>query len=38
MIGEDALVSVAQLEARPTGDKEVAGSTPTGSATFFRAD
>ena len=27
-----------QLDARPTGDQEVAGSTPTGSATFFRGD
>ena len=30
--------SVAELDARPTGDQEVAGSTPppsTGSATFF---
>ena len=30
--------SVAQLDARPTGDQEVAGPTPTGSATFFRGD
>ena len=30
--------SVAQLDARPTGDQEVAGSTPAGSATFFRGD
>ena len=29
---------VAQLDARPTGDQEVAGSTPTGLATFFRED
>ena len=29
---------MAQLDARPTGDQEVAGSTPTGSATFFRRD
>ena len=29
-------VSGAQLDARPTGDQEVAGSTPAGSATFFR--
>ena len=28
--------SVAQLNARPTGDQEIAGSTPAGSATFFR--
>ena len=28
--------SVAQLDARPTGDQEVACSTPAGSATFFR--
>ena len=30
--------SVAQLDARPTGDQKVAGSTPAGSATFFRGD
>ena len=30
--------SVAQLDARPTGNQEVAGSTPAGSATFFRGD
>ena len=30
--------SVAQLDARPTGDQEVAGSTPTRSATFFHGD
>ena len=30
--------SVAQLDARPTGDQEVAGSTPTGLATFLRGD
>ena len=29
---------VAHLDARPTGDKEVAGSTPAGSAIFFRGD
>ena len=29
---------VAQLDARPTGDQEVAGSTPAGSATLFRGD
>ena len=29
---------VAQLDARPTGDQEVAGSTPAGSATFFTRD
>ena len=28
--------SVAQLDARPTSDQEVAGSTPAGSPTFFR--
>ena len=28
--------SVAQLDAPPTGDQEVAGSIPAGSATFFR--
>ena len=30
--------SVAQLDACPTGDQEVAGSTPAVSATFFRGD
>ena len=30
--------SVAQLDAHPTGDQEVAGLTPSGSATFFRGD
>ena len=30
--------SVVQLDARPTGDQEVTGSTPAGSATFFRGD
>ena len=30
--------SVAQLDARPTGDQEVAVSTPGGSATFTRGD
>ena len=30
--------SVAQLDARPTVDQEVVGSTPAGSATFFRGD
>ena len=30
--------SVAQLAAHPTGDQEVAGSIPAGSATFFRGD
>ena len=34
----DKLASMAQLDARPTGDQEVAGSTPTGSATLFRVD
>ena len=29
---------VAQLDACPTGDQEVADSTPTVSATFFRGD
>ena len=29
---------MAQLDARPTGDQEVAGSTPAGSATFFCGD
>ena len=31
----DELASVAQLDARSTGDLEVVGSTPTGSATLF---
>ena len=30
--------SVAQLDAHPTGDQEVAGSSPAGSATFIRGD
>ena len=30
--------SMAQLDAQLTGDQEVAGSTPIGSATFFRRD
>ena len=29
---------MAQFDARPTGDQEVAGSTPAESATFFRGD
>ena len=29
---------MAQLDAYPTGDQEVVGSTPAGSATFFRGD
>ena len=29
---------MAQLDARPTGNQEVAGSTPAGSATLFRGD
>ena len=33
-----ALASKAQLDARPTGDQEVVGLTPTGSATFFHGD
>ena len=32
------MASVAHLDAHPTGDQEVAGSTPAGSATFFRGD
>ena len=32
------MTSVAQLDARPTVDQEVAGSNPAGSATFFRKD
>ena len=30
--------SVAQLDARQTGDQEVVGLTPAGSATFFHGD
>ena len=30
--------SVAPLGARPTGDQEVAGSTPARSTTFFHGD
>ena len=30
--------SVAQLNARPTGDQEVAGSNPAGLTTFFHGD
>ena len=29
---------MAQLDARPTGDLEVVGSSPAGSATFFHGD
>ena len=29
---------MAQLDAPPTGDQEIVGSNPTGSATFFRGD
>ena len=29
---------MAQLDARSTSDQEVAGSTPAGSAAFFRGD
>ena len=29
---------MAQSDVRPTGDQEVAGSTPAGSAAFFRGD
>ena len=32
------LASVAQLDALPTGDQEVAGLTHAGSATFFHGD
>ena len=32
------LPSMAQLDGCPTGDQEVAGSTPTWSATFFHGD
>ena len=34
----DLPASVAQLAVRPTGDQQVASSTPAGSATFFRGD
>ena len=27
---------MAELDARPTGDREAVGSVPAGSATFFR--
>ena len=33
-----ASASVAQLDAHPTGDQEVAGSNPVVSATFFPGD
>ena len=29
---------MARLDERPTGDQEVAGSTPDGSTTFFHGD
>ena len=32
------VASVATLDVRPTGNQEVVGSTPAGSATFFRGD
>ena len=32
------LSSVAQLDARPTGDQTVVGSTLAGTATFFHGD
>ena len=32
------LASVAHLDAHSTGDQEVAGSTPTGTTTFFHGD
>ena len=32
------LASVAQLDARPTGDQEVVGSIPAKAATFFHED
>ena len=32
------VASVAQLDSRPTGDLELASSTPAGSAKFFRGD
>ena len=33
---QTGLASVVKLDAHPTGDQEVAGSTPAGSAAFFR--
>ena len=36
MLGILYLAFVAQLDACPTGDQEIAGSTPAGSVTFFR--
>ena len=38
LISETELALVAQLDARQTGDQEVVGSSPAGSATFFRGD
>ena len=35
---ESLPTSVAQQDVHPTSDQEVAGSTPAGSATFFRED
>ena len=35
LILQETLASVAQLDARPTGDQEVAGSTPAGSGNIF---
>ena len=32
------VASVAQLDAHPSGNQEVAGSIPAGSVTFFRGD
>ena len=31
-------VTEAKLDARPTGDQKIAGSSPTGSTKFFRGD
>ena len=37
-LSNTVLATVAQLAVRPTGDQEVAGSTPAGLATFFCGD
>ena len=36
--GRGIKISLAQLDGHPTGDQEVAGSTPAGLATFFHGD
>ena len=38
LLGGSPCSSVAHLDVHPTGDQEVAGLTPVGSATFFRGD